>query len=63
VLGAAGLSLVGVVVARWASHGFGTLQEARLAILAATVVSVAAQVFFTSFLISIIGLRRRRDEL
>jgi glycosyltransferase involved in cell wall biosynthesis len=62
ILGAAGLALIGVVVARWASNGFGTLQEARLAILAATVVAVAAQVFFTSFLISIIGLRRRRDE-
>jgi glycosyltransferase involved in cell wall biosynthesis len=62
VLGAAGLSLVGLVVARWASHGFGTLQEAKLAILAATVVAVGAQVFFTSFLISIIGLRRQRDE-
>jgi glycosyltransferase involved in cell wall biosynthesis len=62
VLGAAGLALVGLVVARWASHGFGTLREARLAILAATVVAVAAQVFFTSFLISIIGLRRPRDD-
>jgi hypothetical protein len=26
------------------------------------VVSVAAQIFFTSFLVSIIGLRRERDE-
>jgi hypothetical protein len=32
------------------------------AILAATVAAVATQVFFTSFLVSIIGLRRRRDE-
>src|SRR5919199_6165044 len=63
LLGAAGLALVGLVIARWASHDFGTLREARLAILAATVVAVAAQVFFTSFLISIIGLRRRRDDL
>jgi len=63
LLGLAGLALVGIVVGRWASHGFGTLGEARLAILAATVVSVAAQIFFTSFLISIIGLRRQRDDL
>jgi glycosyltransferase involved in cell wall biosynthesis len=62
VLGLAGLALVGVVVARWVSHGFGSLSETRLAILAATVVSVAGQLFFTSFLISIIGLRRPRDE-
>ena len=62
VLGVAGIALVAVVVARWASHGFGTLEETRLAILAATVVAVATQVFFTSFLISIIGLRRERGD-
>ena len=50
------------VIARWAEHGFGSLREERLAILAATVISVGAQIFFTSFLLSIIGLRRRRDE-
>jgi glycosyltransferase involved in cell wall biosynthesis len=57
-----GLTLIGIVIGRWASTGFGVLREERLAILAATVVSVAAQIFFTSFLVSIIGLRRRRDE-
>ncbi len=62
VVAAAGLALIGVVIARWASHGFGTLREERLAILAATVVAVGAQIFFTSFLLSIIGLRRRQDE-
>src|SRR5919204_1720455 len=62
LVGAGGLALVGIVLARWASHGFGTLREVRLAILAATVITVAAQIFFTSFLISILGLRRRRDE-
>jgi hypothetical protein len=62
VVGTAGLALVGIVVERWASHGFGTLWEERLAILAATVITVAAQIFFTSFLLSILGLRRRRDE-
>src|SRR6478672_1519986 len=44
-----GLTLVGIVIGRWASTGFGTLREERLAILAATVISVAAQIFFTSF--------------
>jgi hypothetical protein len=38
------------------------LREARLAILASTVVAVGAQVFFTSFLLSILGLRRLSDE-
>jgi glycosyltransferase involved in cell wall biosynthesis len=62
LIGVAGLTLFGVVVERWAAHGFGRLREERLAILAATVISVGAQIFFTSFLVSIIGLRRRRDE-
>ena len=62
LVGIAGLSLIGIVIGRWASTGFGTLREERLAILAATVIAVAAQIFFTSFLVSIIGLRRRRDE-
>src|SRR6266566_1924223 len=62
LVGAAGLALVGVVVGKWAANGFGTLQEEQLAILAATVIAVGAQIFFTSFLLSIIGLRRRRDE-
>ena len=58
----AGLALIGVVVGKWAANGFGTLQEERLAILAFTVIAVGAQIFFTSFLLSIIGLRRPRDE-
>jgi hypothetical protein len=62
LVGAAGLALVGVVVGKWAANGFGTLREEQLAILAATVIAVGAQIFFTSFLLSIIGLRRRRDE-
>ena len=59
---AAGLALFGVVFGKWAANGFGTLREERLAILAFTVIAVGAQVFFTSFLLSIIGLRRPRDE-
>ena len=50
------------MVGKWAANGFGTLEEERLAILAATVIAVGAQIFFTSFLLSIIGLRRARDE-
>jgi glycosyltransferase involved in cell wall biosynthesis len=57
-----GLALMGVVVGRWAAQDFGTLSEARLAILGATLIVVAAQIFFTSFLLSILGLRRGSDE-
>jgi glycosyltransferase involved in cell wall biosynthesis len=59
---AVGLALFGIVVGKWAANGFGTLREERLAILAFTVIAVGAQIFFTSFLLSIIGLRRPRDE-
>jgi len=57
-----GLALIGLVIGKWAASGFGTLREERLAILAFTVIAVGAQIFFTSFLVSIIGLRRPRDE-
>jgi glycosyltransferase involved in cell wall biosynthesis len=62
VFAAAGLALLGYVIETWVSRGFGTLREERLAILAMTVVAVGAQLFFTSFLISILGLRRRRED-
>jgi glycosyltransferase involved in cell wall biosynthesis len=57
-----GCALIGVVIGKWAAAGFGTLREERLAILAFTVIAVGAQIFFTSFLVSIIGLRRPREE-
>jgi glycosyltransferase involved in cell wall biosynthesis len=59
----AGFVLLGIVIAKWAAHDFGTLSETRLAVVAATFIVVAAQIFFTSFLLSILGLRRRPDEL
>ena len=61
-VGGTGLVLFAVVLARWVSEGFGTLSSERVAILAATMIAVGAQIFFTSFLLSILGLRRRRDE-
>jgi glycosyltransferase involved in cell wall biosynthesis len=54
-----GFVLGGVVVLRWADRGFGELSEARLAVLAAATTIVGIQVFFSSFLLSILGLRRR----
>jgi glycosyltransferase involved in cell wall biosynthesis len=54
----AGIALGGVIVAKWISRGFGTLGEERLAILAATVLIAGIQIVFTSFLLSILGLRR-----
>ena len=56
---ATGLTLGAVLIVRWANRGFGELSEARLAVLAAAVMIVGLQVFFSSFLLSILGLRRR----
>ena len=53
-----GLILGAVIIVQWIVRGFGELGEERLALLAATLVIVGVQVFFSSFLISVIGLRR-----
>ncbi|MHB1536950.1 MAG: glycosyltransferase family 2 protein [Solirubrobacteraceae bacterium] len=47
-----------VILASWISHGFGTLAYEQLAVIAASVVIVGIQIFFSSFLLSILGLRR-----
>ena len=56
----AGLVVGGVIFGIWIDRGFGALGEEKLAVLAATLVIVGIQIFFSSFLLSIIGLRRRR---
>jgi glycosyltransferase involved in cell wall biosynthesis len=55
----AGFALGGVILGIWIDRDFGTLSEERLAVLAATLIIVGLQVFFSSFLLSILGLRRR----
>jgi hypothetical protein len=54
-----GVVMGGVVVVTWISHGFGSLADERLALVAASLVIVGIQIFFSSFLLSILGLRRR----
>jgi glycosyltransferase involved in cell wall biosynthesis len=56
---AAGLAIGAVIVVKWAQRGFGVLSEERLAVLAAALMIIGVQVFFSSFLLSILGLRRR----
>jgi glycosyltransferase involved in cell wall biosynthesis len=56
----AGLIPAAVIVAKWIDRGFGELSEERLAVLAVTLIVVGIQVFFSSFLLSILGLRRDR---
>jgi hypothetical protein len=54
-----GLVMGAVIVATWISHGFGSLADERLAVIAASLLIVGIQIFFSSFLLSILGLRRR----
>jgi glycosyltransferase involved in cell wall biosynthesis len=53
-----GLLVAATIVGIWISRGGGALAEERLAILAATLMIVGIQIFFSSFLLSILGLRR-----
>jgi glycosyltransferase involved in cell wall biosynthesis len=53
-----GLVVAAIIVIEWVDRGFGSLGEQRLAILALTLVIVGIQIFFSSFLLSILGLRR-----
>jgi len=55
----AGLVLAVVIVGIWIDRGFGQLSEERLAVLSVTLLIVGIQIFFSSFLLSILGLRRR----
>jgi glycosyltransferase involved in cell wall biosynthesis len=54
----AGLVMGGIIVGTWISNGFGSLAQERLAVIAASLLIVGIQIFFSSFLLSILGLRR-----
>jgi glycosyltransferase involved in cell wall biosynthesis len=53
-----GFVIAAVIVGIWLNRGLGALSEERLATLAATLMIVGIQIFFSSFLLSILGLRR-----
>jgi glycosyltransferase involved in cell wall biosynthesis len=53
-----GLAIVATIVSQWIGSGLGSLSQERSAILAATLLVLGIQVIFSSFLLSILGLRR-----
>jgi glycosyltransferase involved in cell wall biosynthesis len=53
-----GLALIVVIVIDWIGRGLGSLSQERTAIFAATLLVLGIQIVFTSFLLSILGLRR-----
>jgi glycosyltransferase involved in cell wall biosynthesis len=54
----AGLVLLVVIVLDWVGHGFGSLSQEQGALAAATLLVLGIQIVFSSFLLSILGLRR-----
>jgi glycosyltransferase involved in cell wall biosynthesis len=55
--------VIGIAIAiTWASHGFGRISDEQLAVFAGTLIIVGVQIFFSSFLLSILGLRRPRPR-
>ncbi|MGO9760189.1 MAG: glycosyltransferase family 2 protein, partial [Solirubrobacteraceae bacterium] len=55
-----GLAMTAMIVFNWIAHGFGSLSQERVAISATTLLVLGIQIVFTSFLLSILGLRRER---
>jgi len=53
-----GLAVMAVIVVDWIGRGLGSLSQERAAIFAATLLVLGIQIVFTSFLLSILGLRR-----
>ncbi|MDA0171523.1 glycosyltransferase [Solirubrobacter taibaiensis] len=53
-----GLAVAAWVLIKWIDRGLGALSEVGPAVLGATLIVVGIQIFFSSFLLSIIGLRR-----
>jgi glycosyltransferase involved in cell wall biosynthesis len=57
-----GFICLGVIAIDWINSGFGALGEEKLAVVGATLIIIGIQIFFSSFLLSILGLRRRPVE-
>jgi glycosyltransferase involved in cell wall biosynthesis len=55
-----GLVIGAMIVVAWITNGFGALAQENLAVVCATLIIIGIQIFFSSFLLSILGLRRRR---
>jgi glycosyltransferase involved in cell wall biosynthesis len=54
-----GLVMGALILATWISHGFGSLADEHVAVISAALLIVGIQIFFSAFLLSILGLRRR----
>ncbi len=57
-----GLTGDGYIVWRWTSSGFGSLDQVRLAIFGLTFIVVGSQIVFSSFLLSLMGIRHIHER-
>jgi glycosyltransferase involved in cell wall biosynthesis len=58
VLLLAGMVIAAVITATWIDRGFGNLGEERLAVVGALLIILGLQTIFSSFFLSILGMRR-----
>ncbi|MHB8241038.1 MAG: glycosyltransferase family 2 protein [Solirubrobacteraceae bacterium] len=54
----AAVAMIAAILVDWVERGLGSLSQERLAIAAATLLVLGIQIVFSSFLLSILGLRR-----
>jgi hypothetical protein len=54
-----GLVIAGVIVATWIDRGFGNLYQQRLAVFGALLIILGLQTIFSSFFLSILGMRQK----
>lgn len=59
LLGISGIIIYMVILFKWLSSGFGALQEVKNSILALTLIAIGTQTIFSSFMLSILGIRER----
>lgn len=57
LIGAIGIVIYGTIFFKWLSIGFGELQEIKNSVLALTLIIVGIQTIFSSFMLSILGIK------
>jgi glycosyltransferase involved in cell wall biosynthesis len=55
-----GLALYLYILAKWVFSGFGALEEIRMGLLALTLTIIGVQTVFSSFFLSMLGIRKRK---
>lgn len=54
-----GMIIYAFIFSRWVHSGFGALQEIKLSMVALTLIAFGVQTLFSSFMLSILGIKER----